>query len=74
VRLFLEQEPRIFPWYLGINATLLGKAAAELHSSEALADTVKGLVKDGRLSRNDDGTLHYVQRNADLSLNLGTAG
>lgn len=75
VRTFFSANPQIFPWYLGIDAKLLEKAAQQLHSTEDFQDIVKKLIKDGLIVRDaQTSTLRYVERNVDLSLNLGAAG
>jgi hypothetical protein len=75
VREFLGADPRLFPWYLGIDAKLLEKARQQLDSAEDFGDIVAKLMKDGRIARDEGtGTLRFIERNVDLSLNLGAAG
>jgi len=66
VRMFLKHDPRIFPWYLGIDADLFAKSA-ELNDDQDFRDVLRTLEKDG-YARGDGERLHYVERNVSLKV------
>lgn len=75
VRAFLEADPKLFPWYLGIDDALLNSARKQLHSAEDFQDVVDKLIKDGRVEREAaTGRLRFIERNVELGMNIGTAG
>jgi hypothetical protein len=66
VRMFLKHDPRIFPWYLGIDSELFAEAA-ELHDDANFDLVVKALLKKGFLQE-DQGLLHYQERNVSVKV------
>jgi hypothetical protein len=66
VRIFLDNDPRIFPWYLGIDEKLFAKAE-ELRDDTDFDNVLAALEKRGFVRR-DDTQYHYVERNVSLKV------
>jgi hypothetical protein len=66
VRMFLKHDPRIFPWYLGIDQELFAKCD-ELNYDPDFGDVVRELVKSGHIRREGEN-LRYEDKIVSLKV------